>query len=714
MSEAGPQRTRFPLFGCGVAVLILVLMRTVRWGIETVRVVRPPDKPVLYDGLWNAPLSNVVPLQWTYWPFVLFAVTAAVVVTLLARGMHRRLSAVAVVTLIVGLALALKPEQLVPLTWLALATLTLVPQANGRCVIGWGVAIVVGAIATTIDFALPLVVVGYFLLLWARGRHHGFVWRTFIGLSVGAVAALVFMPGFRLAAARPILWAWRLDFLDLMPSLTPPLAGPHPLIGHLCLLFAIGMIVAEQLITKRRSAMVWGFPILLFAAIGLFCGDFTVLAAVAVALIATRSTEEVAHHNSRSLIGRHWTVVLWFAAFAQTTSSYVTHGSELFVGGFTDGLVDVRDWGARGNTCLLNLDHSEHWSKPHIAERYQLLLTDRFDVPRPVLDRYSLLCQDLRYWKRELYLRVDGSPGGFSPSLNAAAVELIVFDSCDWLTIRRMSVDPKWRLLSLDGTRTIFGRTDRRSTGPQAIKAADLLFHLEWPGRRFENKTEGTIALGTERENVRIATVLSAMRLPYAGLKILAHVTSAEAAEARCWCYAELAHRAVRQTGQPSLLDHPRAVRMCNRLITAGSLDADQKLAARNSVDSLTDDGLQTMMLAMPKVEREIRAAVRSGQLDAATAIAGSQLEDATTAKFYRALIGPKQSSDLNLNILRGVVAGNLRDDLRAEALFYLGCLSLEIGDAEQARRDFAVSQQVGVGFALSPLRDLYLQQMSR
>lgn len=743
---------QFPWLGCTAAVFLLVLLRTTRWGVESVRVDRPPDEPILNISLWNAPLSFVLPDEWTYWPYGLFAAAAAITITAIARPLHDRVRAIFLVPAIAGLALSLRPEHLLPLAWVAIAANVLCGRGDGRSSAMWGVAIFVGAVLTTIDFTFVAVCVTGLLLVdrrlagslsvaprdrvpkrvekeknakqktasTAAPAKDFFLKRAVVALAMaaGLSIVLVLFPEFCRAAFRPVLWIWRLDFQDLLPSLSSPFSSGQPIVGHAASIFATTAFVLGSATNRRPNAWMHAIPLGLIAAIGFVCSHFVVLTAAVTTILAAASSgpssfASVAGFQNKP---KKWLIAVWLIAAVHAGIAFDQNGLEVVVGGYSDGRVDVDDWEARGTVCLVNLDHTRHWTKPQLRKKFRLLLTDRFDAPHEGLADYQLICQDLVNWKRELYLRTDGSPGGFSPRLIAENVELIVFDTSDWLAIRRMSVDPKWRLLAIDGARSIFGRTDRPTTRRQAVQAANLLFHLEWPRRQFDDAIDGTIALGTPAENARIATALAAIRLPYAGLKILSWQAGNGAETARAWCYVELAHRAIRQTGQASLLDHPIAINSLAAIADAAPENSQRHIEAVRSRQALVDDGLQTTVLAMPNEEHEIRTAVRSGQIEQALQLVGDRIQDVNTAHYYSVFLdrprGEFSNRQFDSGRLREIVAGDLRDDLRAEGLFYLGCRSLEVGDAEQARLDLVASQKLGAGFALAPLRDLYLQQL--
>lgn len=85
----------------------------------------------------------------------------------------------------------------------------------------------------------------------------------------------------------------------------------------------------------------------------------------------------------------------------------------------------------------------------------------------------------------------------------------------------------------------------------------------------------------------RVASVLGAMRLPYAALRVLPPDSAASTESVRTWCYLELAHRHRRHSGETSLLDQYRAVARLRKSHPTANWTTDEMRRAAYSLEGL-------------------------------------------------------------------------------------------------------------------------------
>ncbi|MEZ6122259.1 MAG: hypothetical protein R3C49_03660 [Planctomycetaceae bacterium] len=724
----GHRKVQSPKTWLAVSVL-LVLSTNFCWMERSSRLVAPLQTSILaIRPPWQVPITR---WPWTEsiatWPFALFATAVAGLAVFVTQETRSKGHELWKALLLAGISLAMQPDQ-----WLLTVSIVLLCRSLAvgntdsmpfRSASLTLMALILAAM-TTLDFGLAwAVALGLFISGRPSAGSADFVHSLKTKGTVCGIllVSLVFLstttPGFFPALIRPISWIRQNH--ALMPSMSV-FTGSLPVrSGHILLAFVIVIQVWQVLRSPSTAWTVKGMC-LLFAGIGLGCGRYTVVTAVVVFELGKLRFPVVSESTSGSAGPRKF-------ALASLTMTGAYWGWLLTVNGMSipenpsqPRRVDPTLWRFDGPVMLTNLDHAIDWQGAAARKRFPVLLDDRWDTAADHVPEYTRATFDLLEGLREFHQKPVGE-GGYRIFLDQHQPLIIAIDSTQLEPIRRLSVDPEWRVIAIDAGKTVFGKTTHLLTRGQAVRAGELFFQLEWPRPGVSMQLDGILALGTAADSRAVSRVLTAMRLPYAALRVLPDDQSIETEAARCWAYVELAHRAIRHTGEPSLLDQCRAVSGMNRLRRTSVTTAGEQDQVRRALQSLTDNTVRStdlkklgagLMGLTP--EQEVRTALTNGDFANAER-ATNDIADVGVRGFYKVLI---QSPDLTstdlLDRFRSVLkSATLPSNLEEEAAFYSGCLQLEVGDSQGAYESLTSSDLINPHSRLAAIRDLYRSQLN-
>lgn len=698
------------------------------------------------DWAWTPPLAATAESAgWSQWPGWVFMAAATAVIAAMARRVGEAFPIEFAMLAAGVLVLTLEPRDLLP----AACLLPLLAggreefdRGRGRWSRGARWASRVVALLATLEFGL---VWGLLLLSRALPRRSADAGRppqrqtgrgewVVAGVVFAGLAALgAWERGFVPALLRPVSWMWYRPDPQVFPSLSPVFVeGKAGFVGMQAGLAALLLAAWGR---RWREPRDWGrddWLLLAASAIGLGCSRYLWLCVFAALASTSRnpaaSAPGAARRRSRLALAGGWllsVVALWW--------NWPLHSQVLAVGGLPPRLVDPSGWGATGNVLLTNLDQSGDWRPARGARGPRLLVDDRWDLFGGMYAEYAAVCRDIGDVRHESYLRSDSRWGGYLSALRAWSPTLLAIDSSDLDRIRSVSLSPHWRILAIDGRRTMYGWLDDRQGDRQAVRAMRTLAQLEWP--QVESVDPQVIAAADAADARRVAAVLCAIRLPYAALRLIRSDVGREAEELRTWCYLELAHRAWRYAGTASLLDQSRAAwrlrqesvrrrlstrdreRIARGLAALGLAALARELSmsgatvAGNGGDHPPPAGPATAREALTGVERQVCEALLRGDAAAAGSLVGEL--PASEERYYRALLGAREQGPAEAyGALRGAVeAADFPARLRGEAAFYLACLAIEAGDAAQAVKWLRQSLRGEPPSEWNPLSMFYLGQ---
>ena len=717
--------------GWWIAAFVLVLSHELAGFDNEAAVVEPVHESMIVttEG-WDAPLSQwQLARAWGTWPTWCVAVPIALLVSLLATGLAAKRQPWLAGLVVVGLSLSVNTDQLLPAVLVVLTARHLANRQLGSQPFRMlSVALVLPAVAvlTTIEFGLvilPVILAAVAVNYEDFVKHRRILTKTSVatGLCVGIIVVICWwQSAFWHALLRPVSCAWYAIDLRIVPQLHPPFLHASEWIGVACLLVLVARIVAS----RRGEFSLAAQPLALFlGTIGVVSSVNLWLSLVGLAAVLSVGAGKQRRTSTGPLPAALAPVVCIMVAAAHMVGTKLQLGDGLAQPEVAIRLVDHKSWNIEGAVLLTNLSQSGDWKNATRPLSTSLLLDDRWDVAGKQLLKYSTVCNDVLEGRQHSYRRSDGSWGGYASFFDKWNPALIVIDSDQLQAIRQFSVDPAWNILSIDAKRTIFGSTSNLRTRLRAKKAAELFYFLEWPNSRRRVSTDGTLELGTSADARRVAAVLNAIRLPYAALRVLPGDDHLETEFARAWSYAELAHRALRQTGQWSLIDQFRAVRGLKHLASNGRLSSDQRTLVETRLASLDNDAtlsppfpgqeVSASEAQFSETEIQIRRSLASGDSDDLPRLL-PDLQPQSVQDFYAAIESLSTLSLGEVSVLLIAVTENSETPvrLREEAFFYLGCLALERRQSDDALGFLERSQETRETSRLRALRNLYLLQL--
>jgi hypothetical protein len=532
----------------------------------------------------------------------------------------------------------------------------------------------------------------------------------------GVVAGCVWLPGFFFAILQPWLAMTNPQFRAVMPSVSlVPIRAVH------WILFVSFVILLATLLWRHsscpRGRIARCTVLTVFAALGLGGWNSLLLSGCMMAIFPSW-TVMVSSPGSRRL-----PFVGIAAAIVLMGIQWQRFGADLLFVRIEDRRINPHQWQVSGRVLLTNLDQSSDWHSSSDSPMFSLVLGERA-CSREVVQRYLEVCTDWKASRRERFLRADGSWGGYFTAFQEWEPNLIATDAGDVETVRNLSLDPNWKVIGIDSRRVIFGSMDDARLTPQIQNASQSLLHLEFPGRRRPAELSRTLMRGNRADAREVAIALTAMRLPYAALRILPDDDHVRTLEARTWCYVELAHRCRSHSGQVSLLDQYRAMKGLRQLRAASSMSGETQERVERAITALDldDDGSTHLQprpdnssdFAVSEAEAELRQSLAMGDVDAINGLV-QVVNSSPERLFFEAIVkmGDDDTESAIRLLDRAVESGELSAGFQHEAHFYLGCLAIENGDSQKAitQLELAVKSQSSGMF--SPLAEFFLFQLS-
>ena len=698
--------------GWWLAAFLLLLSRWLPNPITEVPVIQPAHDAIIGEGsAWDVPLL-VVPgvtdlMCWSVW---LAAAVASCVIGTCASRLAREGKGIAAVIALLSAGYCAVPTQMV----LLLLTVTTASHAmrltQKRCDRRWAmqaVLILTAGSLLTIDFGLLAILLfaaaaGSFAQALLAGDRMGVTAAGSVCLIIAGLCTVVALLDSAWAAAllRPVSAVRTGLEYDLVPWLASPLLDPQ--LWPVCL--GLLLLASLQLRTQHRASELHvGSLTLLFCLLLTGFGSRYWLGAavtgVATILGPRLRFQRVRAVGWRSRIPVTLSLACSFALFLVPLWKADLLSPAL---GLSQRTVSLQPLNLSGTVLLTVPCQSGEWLPDVASGELQLVANDRWDAATPEWIDYLAVCRDVRNGRHERYLQVDGRWGGFRPYFDKWDPLLVVLDSQDHRGIRQLSLDPAWQTVVVDARKTVFSNAASRQTATQARRASELLYYLEWPDRSASVSPLGTLEIGTAIDARQVAGVLNAMRLPYAALTVLPDDDQFETREMRAWAYTELALRAIRQTGQMSIMDHSRAMVLLTSLQRDWRLKSQQRERIESNLRSLQGHRIASSSLAdsngesVSEQEQQIRAELTAGQIDSAAA-AVSVLTPSAIREYYETVIAMIiADSEQTLEKLQSV----LRDEslprrLVSEGYFLAGCQLLEHSNGGGAGTAFLESLAV-------------------
>lgn len=710
-----------------VAAVMLMLASNPRWLADRIPLFPAFDDSVLSRGsIWNAPLAGFG----GSWPFLLYAAIAGCVVASLSQRCVRVLRGCIVVVSIIGLCSTGANAQL-SAAMTMLAAVALIDQFGKSTVnslksaAGFtATAMFVGAaaIASTLEFGFPLFVLTVGLLEHTLMPRHITAppfqnnarvlvseprrYRWFVS---SCWIASMLIPGLLLsgywdALLRPVSWLWLQPPVELLPSMAPIWGSSDVGIAHLAaLLLVVNRWWNEFHGNSGSIGSVFALGVLTVITLGSV--RYFWLGVIAIGLITP--LPESLQGVTRPVFRGASTVCAAVAAVFMVIQLGM-HAGTIVSADLVSKVVDPTTWSVSGKVLLTNLDQSTQWQSSGLQKEFQLVVSDRWDIYAGDYPQYSHICEDWKHWRREAYVRSDGTWGGYQDVFVKWNPAFVVVDSKDVQTIRQVALDSNWKPLGIDQVRTIFGDPRASTIRVQADKAARLFSFLEMPRSETQFEFETTLGLGDPQGSYVVANVLTAMRLPYAALRLLDDQDSIHHRLSRAYAFIEIAHRTKRYSGQSSLVDVVRAWTMAEQLESSWRLASPERSRIYRALAALDyEDVISTSTNVVDSQQQRIRTATARGHIVEARELAKG-IPQRLTREFFLTALANHASANETLERLMALKSSALDEHLRTELHFYIGCAATEVADMRTAKKAFEeVARDTGSPF--NALARLYL-----
>ncbi|APZ93755.1 hypothetical protein [Fuerstiella marisgermanici] len=723
MSNAG---WKLPAIGWWLASFIFLCSRLTSETVTQSSVVEPlHSSTIASSAAWGPPLSKLEFAQaWAYWPNWIVAALVAALIAVIARRTAARHSSWLAAWILLALSLSARLDQLIAVILVVLACSRVAPADLPRsrtATLITALVVSLAAMLTTIEFGIVLVVV-FLGLLSAASPHSTSVFNSVVrkalaGILVATpfVVASFIQPSFFHAMIRPLTAACYSVDHQILPSLVHSFGRGSDWPAAFCLLLVAGAAIRYA---WKQADVERALLVIFLGIIGIVSRAYLWLA---LAGTATFYIGRLRHEVRVSPVTatRNRIVAQLASVFIAVVHLYWTTNvpeDEFAAATAERRMVDTGSWRIKGSILLTNLDHAGDWNSMQAPANTSLLMDNRWDVNRTELLEYVGVCQDLMDGRRHSYRRSDGAWGGFAERLGEWEPSLIVLDSQQLQAIRRLSVDPNWNVLSIDARRTIFGNPTSPQVRAQAQRAGELFYFLEWPNSRQGVAADGVLELGTPSDATKVAAVFNAIRLPYAALRALPDDKAIQTELVRVWCYVELAHRALRQTGRLSLIDQARAVSGLRTLEENRWLTTSQRRDVDTRLRSLTEQVSDSVLVpgdGISAAEQEIRILLADGRLQEVRESLQA-LETEAIREFYAAIEAccSSLSSAALKRMELATASSELPQQLQEEGYFYLGGLALELRMPGKAGEFLLQSRDTNDTSPRKSLRDLYLRQL--
>lgn len=749
MTESPGMRSHRRLLFAALWVLSALLVAgAARAPNATVRVLDGRGETALEpNGTWTVPALSRPAIdaaaEWPYWMFVL---AASSLLSFVGLGMlSRDVPSPVVFLAITSLGMTVRPEHFLLAIVLSLASFVLHREMrSSRKALALLACLVFGPFVS-IEFGFVLIFIALIMLpeFWQYSS-----WRLFVGI-LGALVlfggVLWANPGFSAMVLRPVNWIWlhRPDSIFSKELAAFP-GGENARAQWLLLVFFLSawvMVFWKPEHGRRPLALLLFLTVLGFGHPGYLwiCG-------VALALVFSWPV--------RSEIFPRLGQAIFVVALAFGLLRFLPQGGaylDLAFGESNPSRVEPANWGIKGRVMLLDLSQSADWQSAKSRERFSLLMDDRWEVFHGQYRHYAAVCRDLREVRADSYLRTDGGWGGYRHWLEEWSPTLLVASSEDLWDIRRLSLSPHWRVMGIDARRTIFGHAQDPENYSQSARMLGMMMQLEWPPLAAAAWPENVMAASTPEELLKVSRVLNALRFPYAALRLLPEEPTLAARLHLTWCRLEIAHRVYRHSGQGSLLDQFRAVHRMRRHLNESELSPEDALRVLASLEGLGLEGLTNQLagdlcnswsdskLTEPLRERLKAIKSRTSGVRSSVARTDSSFANAEAQLRHALLEGDLSAARSHLEHLEGPVKDyygliiaslemplselfgqwsaliqqpDFPQRLRGEALFYLGCLALELGNSEASVSAFRESEQAEPSSPFHALCRMYRRQM--
>lgn len=695
---------RPPAIDVGVALIsvCLILGKLAQSSFHSgLALLPPPVTGLLEQPAWHVPLSEV--LELTPGSAIALSIAfGAIVSTMLIRTALSRESWEQL-PIIAGFSLLLHPAEI--LCGLCLILVTRVREAPDSIFRSWklvGVAILASLI--TLEFGLIFALVLTTILSAFKEQGSGVSLRqavpaiAFLALMCGAI---VFLPGFGPALARPVSWIWLRPPEEMAASLTP--FGGAISNWILVLFVAIPLGIASRSDYSRRHVFI-GLGTVWFALLS------ERYAATALSILLLSSPVQAPTKlNSQSMNRLMIAGVVFAALFGLHSVGWTT----ILAGQPAPRFVDPTRWDSQGAVVLLNLDRAEEWQTPAYRKKFSLLEDDRWDAWPGNMHEFYSFCDDLRAVRDNRYLRSDGTWGGYLPELKRWSPALLVIESREVESIRQLSLSPDWRVMGIDGGQTIFGRVGDPRNASQMRHALECLMTLEWPARLDQFSLDNTLMSGNSEDDLAVAGALCSLRFPYAALRFSRYDKSHPTLRARC--LLELAHRVASHSSAGSLLDQYRAVLAVRHALSVLPRNSSESTSLKRGLEGVLKRTKEQSEKS-PENERVLVTAVLTG--DSKTVQNELKQLNSPVQDFYHLILrSPDLSPEQLVAEFENVIPrleGNLPSRGLSEVQFYLGCAALEAGQLETAIPAFVKSAETDPDSPFREIRQLYLQQLRR
>lgn len=692
---------------------LLILGRSPYWLFDEVMILPTESRCLLSPvGVWQVPLLDLQEAQLFHQvPYLLYAVLSAVLITLFARLLTKACSLPAI-GLVIAMSLVIQPLDLIPASLLlSLGFLFLQPRFQYRTAT-WFLAVAAATVAgifVSLEYGLIML-----LLTGLVISDRTFSVKTKLLVSVGILLGCLFIiaiwgAGFVHTLLRPISWVLVKSWQNLMPHLEPALfdfkTWPIFLLILLVLAFQIKNRI-EKRILRNCSVAIFAVGC---AAIAIGCRHYTFLASLICLLLLAKDIDLPDRCQMRWV--EQISLVLCTVVLILQTDKVA-----LLAGEAPHQQLSPVDWNTGGNVALGDLSQSSEWQRGNRLKTFQLILDDRWDVFLSSYRTYQLFMRDIEQVRILGYLREDGEMAGYLRQLNDWEVSLVVINTEDVNTIRRLVNSPHLKFMGCDAVNTIFGNQQVQSNLRQLQTSLNVLYQLEWPKADQQFSLENIIVANTDEHARRIANVVCSMRLPYAAMRFIRDDQTDAAQVIRTKCFLELAHRADRHTQNGSLLDQYRALVWLYRQWNEG-LWSDEEVTRFASGLGLTFPGFQ--FISKPnrtpntREERTRQALLQGNQLMVHACVQGDLLKN---RELYKVLAESPDLSPLEiqkrLQELESLGASKAPESV-AEINFFLGCSALETGDPVLAQVSFKKSLAANGSGEYSALCQLHLAQLN-
>lgn len=718
---------------------LLVLGRDSNWFWSTVRLVPTLSNCVLTPELaWQVPLVSAgMAGLFSFIPYLIYAFLAALVIAVLSSELGSESICVSFLTA-AGLSFAVMPLGLFPVATLFLIKLVASLEwlrMRRSLQLTLSLAIVFLALLTSLEFGVAILFLLCLLIIGDRQAVPRLFRWSALGILVVCASLPFLQPALWKALIRALSWIWLWVPVELIPELQPPMQHPR---HWLALLFlgTTGIVLRRSLTfvdSEQNSIgrLCFYLSLLLFCLLGVGCAHYLFIAASAVLLLASLFAVSPAPLNSDRRLP------LLFIGAAIVFVVWNTDKLALLAGQPGVTKIDPSQWVDQGIVVLTNLSQSSYWQQGKFARQFRLILDDRWDLFGDQYGEYLAACRDLKEVRIDAYFRDDLQWGGYRRVIDQWGASLLVVDSTELRAIRALSNSPDWKLMGIDAYQTIFGLQHVPRNLPQLNRTLEGILFLEWPALKKSADLENSVVAGNDDEARRVANVLCAARLPYAGLRFIREDFDSDTEKVRTRCYLELAHRVFRHSGHCSLLDQYRGIarlrsevaeglwtgRELNAVVSAleglGLIVDKSDAGGAFSVELQEDmpDQRESIENETPEqfAEQRIRELLVTGQSRIEDDLLDA-LDESVRPFFLVMLNAPWVASSQLLMEFEQLLheERQIPSQQLSEIYFYYGCLALETGEVKIAVDALNLSQKLASNSPFGEIRNLYLQQLLR